>query len=294
MAAPSAPTATTICTAALKRFYNGTTPEPDDVTRAEDEGLEKVKRDIMGLGRTWRPLLRTVFDVTKVGVSHYSNPSDYEIDFSIGLMSGTHTGELQTVTSTSNVTLASTETVTKKQAEGKWLLITSGTGKNQAEQIDDYDIATKECVMRAAYATLPVDSDGYMIVSDILDLRNIHPVLYDKYQNTGRPCSPLKYVNLENESVGEIALYPVPDAVFGLRRRYYADLRKVDLETNLYSTLMRRWANVLEQGVYVWKLGEDDDRWATEYQIYQQMLMNLAVTDMAGFDVSKIPSGASE
>ena len=90
MPAPSAPTKTTIATEALKRFLNGATPEATDITRAEDYGLEKVKRDIMNLGRTWRPLLKTVYDITVAGVSYYANPSDFDSNYSVGYMSGNH------------------------------------------------------------------------------------------------------------------------------------------------------------------------------------------------------------
>jgi len=88
--------------------------------------------------------------------------------------------------------------------------------------------------------------------------------------------------------VGQLALHPVPDAVYGIRRRYYADLLKLDTDGTLYSTLLRKWANVFEQGVFVWKLLEDDDRYDTENKIYQQLLVNLQMTDLDGY----VPQGA--
>ncbi|MCE5336832.1 MAG: hypothetical protein LLG06_19820 [Desulfobacteraceae bacterium] len=294
MTAPSQPTKTTICTEALKRALNGGTPEAADITRAEDYGLEKVKRDIMALGKTWKPLLRIVYDITKVGVPSYANPADFEQDFTVGLMNGTHTGALTTVTSTSIVDLAADEDVTQAQAEGKYLLITSGTGVDQAQIIDDYNATTKRATMAAAYATLCVTGDGYMVANSIAPLRKIPLALYNLYQHPGVAGTPAKFTQIENQTVGELALYPVPNAVFGLQRHYYADLMKLDMALDLYSTILRRWAAVLEQGVYVWKLGEDDNRYDVENQAYQALLIGIMKDDLAGFDPEKLANVAKQ
>jgi len=49
---------------------------------------------------------------------------------------------------------------------------------------------------------------------------------------------------------------------------YHADLRRLDTSSNLYDTILRRWADVFEQGVYTWALGEDDNRYEREFQVY--------------------------
>jgi hypothetical protein len=50
----------------------------------------------------------------------------------------------------------------------------------------------------------------------------------------------------------------------------------------IYETILRRWAGLFEQGVYVWKLGEDDDRFSSESQIYYTMLQATAAIDLDG------------
>jgi hypothetical protein len=294
MAAPTAPTKTTIATEALTRFLNGASPETDEITRAEDYGLEKVKRDIMNVGRTWRPLLRTVYDITVIGVSHYANPADFDSNYSVGYMSGDHSGVLATVTSTSVVDLAAAEDVTKAQAEGKKLLITSGTGVDQSQVIDDYNITTKRATMAAAYDTLPVTGDGYIVVNSIVPLRDMMSIaLYDRYQHPGIAGTPKRFIHIPNTTVGELALYPVPDAVGGLQRRYYADLMLIDITSAFYSTILRRWAGVFEQGVYVWKLGEDDDRYQEQNGVYQSMLIAMMANDLDGVDKEGLKSAIS-
>jgi hypothetical protein len=281
MSAPTQPTPTTLVTEALRRFLNGGDPDADEITRGIDYGLEKVKRDIMGIGKTWRPLLRLAYDITKVGVSHYDNPSDFEQDLSVGLMRGTHTGLLGTVTSASEVALALTEDAT--EVEGKYLLLTSGIGVDQAEIVDDYNVSTKVCTMSNAYTVLPEIPVGYMIVNQITDLIKTNIGRYDQFEYPGKPGTPERFIPIINQTVGQVALHPVPNAIYGIRRRYYADLLKLDTDSTLYATLLRDWANVFEQGVYVWKLQEDDDRYTVENQIYQQMLVNLTITDLDGY-----------
>lgn len=284
MTMPTAPTANSLVTEALTRFLNGGTPDPDEVTRGIDYGLEKVKRDIMGLGKTWKPLMNTIYRVTKAGVSHYDNPADFEKDLSVGLMDGTHTGALINVASSSNVTLAATENALQRECEGKMLLITSGNGVNQAQVIDDYVYATKIVTLAAAFTTTPNVLDGYLVVDSVKDLNEIKIERYDQYQYPGVPGEPVRYVPIQNDTVGQIALHPVPDGVYGLQRRYFIDLMRMDTSSTHYSTILRRWANIFEQGVFVWKLAEDDDRYEVENQSYQSMLITLMAHDLYGFD----------
>jgi hypothetical protein len=287
MTMPTAPTAISIVTEALTRFLNGSEPDSDEVTRAIDYGLEKVKRDIMGLGKMWKPLIETTYQITKAGVSHYDNPTDFEKDLSVGLMSGTHTGALINVDSSSTVTLAATENALQRECEGKMLLITSGNGVNQAQVIDDYVFATKIATLAAAFTVTPNVLDGYMVVDSIKDLIETKIERYDQFQYPGIPGAPVRFVPIPNDTAGKIALHPVPDAVYGIQRRYFIDLMKLDTASTRYTTILRRWAGIFEQGVYVWKLGEDDDRYETENQNYQNMLITLMAHDLYGFDPVK-------
>ena len=280
MTMPTAPTPTTIATAALQRFHNGQTPEAADVARGVSDGLEKVKRDIMTIGRKWRPLITTIYKALASGTSHYANPDDYDSEFSAALMRGMHTGNLSGVSTSSVVALEAAEDITQANALGRWLLITSGTGVDQAQQIIRYEFSTKLAYMGAAFTTTPAPADGYLIVTNTQDLRWKHPKLYDKFAHPGSPGIPRAYTNIKNATTGYLALYPVPDQVYGLRRRYYADLQRMDTAGTLYITILRRWAGIFEQGVYVWKLGEDDDRFPTELQTYQMMLAALAQADL--------------
>lgn len=266
-------------------MLNGQTPTATEITRATDYGLEKVKREIMALGTTWRPLLVTDYKMTKVGVSQYDNPVDFEAYYSVEVMTGDHSGVLQAGT-TGSATLAASEDIVKEDAEGNWLLITAGTGVNQARQIDDYNETTKVCTMASAYATAPATSDTYLVANEFTQLRHTPLSLYTRYKLPGTPGTPERFTVIPDELYGELALYPVPDVAYGLRRRYYADLRRMDLDTTanpLYAKILRRWAEIFIQGVFVWSLSQDDSRLTAEIQTYQNMLQMLAKTDLDGF-----------
>ncbi len=282
MSIPTQPTTTLISTEALKRFLNGGTPLTADITRSETYGFEKVKRDIMNLGRKWRPIIATGYDILAQAISHYSNPSDFECPYTLSLMRGDHTGTLSAVGGAGSVSLAVDEDITAANARGRWLLITSGTGIDQAQQISAYNATSKIATMAESYSTTPVTGDGYMVVSEIKDLRYKHPKLYDRYDHPGSPGTPTIYTSLKNSSTGQFAVYPVPDGTYGIRHRYYADLMRLDTSSTLYNTILRRWAAVLEQGVFVWKLSEDDDRYSQEAQAYSIMLQMLASNDLDG------------
>ncbi len=282
MAAPTQPTAATICAEAYK-LAGISSPGATKLTRAADYGFEKVKRDIMLVGRTWRPLLQTAYDITAVGVSHYANPTDLAEWHSIGYMGGTHSGTLSAVVSGSAMSLAAAEDATQIECEGKWLLITGGTGVDQAEQIDNYNTTTKAVALRAALTTQPTTSSTYLVVDSIKNLTPLPVKLYNQYEGVGLQGTPSKYANIENTTDGNIALYPVPNAIRGLREQYYVDLLQLDMAGTLYSTILTRWCGVLTQGVFAWILqDEDDGRAGQELAVFLSMLAMTANQDLDG------------
>ncbi len=288
MAVPTQPTATLIATEALTRFLNGGTPTSAEITRAINEGLEKVKRDLMIIGKTWRPLIITSYAVTTAYKQEYTNPADFEVYQSVAIMSGNHSGTGQGG-DVDHFCFAADEDMTVVQAEGNWVVITGGTGANQAAQIQSYDVGSKTATLASSLATASDATSTYLVANSIKDLVPLPKRAYDLYSTPGTPGLPQRYFQLENSSYGSIALHPVPDAVYGIRRRYYADFMQMDTDASanpLYNTILRRWASVLTQGVFVWKLGEDDDRYQAENQIYQSMLTALMARDLDGYKPS--------
>ena len=279
MAIPTAPTATTIVTEALTRKLNGGTPSAAEITRATNYGLEKVKRDVMLLCKKWKPLMQTSYDITKDALSKYPLPSDCEAMISVGIIYGDHTGTLTAKDAVAKtVTLAADEDVDQGTAESALLLITSGTGKDQAKQIDDYSTSTKVATFDEYFATTPDIGDGYMVCTVHRDLES-KPVRHTRVSDRLAEGEPFGYILFDDATYGYVELIYTPDDVYGIEFIYFADLRRVDITGSLYTTLLRRWAAVFEQGVYAWSLGEDDDRFEREDAKYWKMLKELRARD---------------
>ena len=272
-------------------------PSAAQLTRATDYGLEKVKRDIWTLTKKWKLLRTTQYLGIRAGVSRYANPSDFEADIQepgMAILDGNSRSTIQTA-SGANITLAAAEAVGQAQAEGNLLMLTSGTGANQAEQIDDYSTTTKVAVLRAALTTLPVAGDGYLVVEKHWPITKKPWSRRNQLVQPGLQARPYEAYEMGSGSTGYVELYPVPDRVYGLKRDYYANLLMVDLSSTLYTVILRNWAGVLTQGVMAWiEAGYDDTRRKTEEQIYRGMLTQLKAMETDLMDESNLQQQVSD
>jgi len=294
MAIPTAPTPTTLVTEALKE-YGFNNPSSSEITRAIDYGLELVKWQIWELGHTWDPLKTVYYHVTNEGVSKYTNPSDFDSHLSLVRLAGDHDGLLTAVGSASSITLAADEDAQVADVEGHLILITSGTGVNQAVQCDDYNTTTKVATMAESFETTPAIGDGYLIISQEKGLDQYPISVRDKTSQWHDKSPPNSYFPISNSTYGGFELFPVPDDVYGIQQRYFANLLMVDLAGTRYATLLRRWHGVLVQGVLAWRLKQaDDSRYSSEFLIYDQMLKSLRAKDLYGMDLSNLQATVKE
>ncbi len=294
MSIPTQPTSTLIVTESYKQ-YGISSPTAAEITRAIDYGLETIKWQIWQLGNKWRPLQSSYYHIALEGKSKYSNPTDFEIGMSCILLHGDHADTFSAITSTSSVTLAADEDATEDDVEGHLLLITSGTGINQAVQVRDYNTTTKVCTMVEAYTTLPLVTDTYMVINQEKDLEQ-HPMINrDKTVLFHDKGEPYYYYPYGDNTYGGFELFPVPDDTYGIQQRYYANLMRVDLTSALYSTLLRRWQGILIQGVLVWKLKQaNNDMYSSEASLLLRMLADLKAKDIDNLDLSNLQITVSE
>ncbi len=287
---PEQPTHQTIAIAALTRFYNGTEPTDNaEIQRVIDDGIGKIKRDIMQHGKTWRPLMKTVHSVTVQNRREYPNPSDFEAHYTVNLLTG-NSGRIaaSALAGAPNVALDSLELSSQAEAEGKVLLMTAGAAAGQVREIKGYNPATKVCTLVAGFSTALAALDKYMIVRDAPYLTFISAARYEQFRRTGRTGQPVRFAHIPGDAeVGSMAFNPVPDAIYGVKVRYFADLTKLDMDSPVYQAVLRRWAGLFEQGVLAWKMQEDDDRYAEQQAVYQAMLLHTMAHDLVGFDVEK-------
>lgn len=274
MAIPTQPTAALIVAEAFN-LLGKSSPTAAETTRATDYGIESVKGDIWNLSKKWKRLLKTGYDITSEGISKYSFPSDFESLYgNVVLLDGDHTGTISS--GGANPTLAAAEDAAVDDVEGNLLLITSGTGVDQAVQVDGYSTTTKVATMAEAWTTNPATSDTYMIVNKFKKLFEEPMFNRNDHYNPGTKLEPNTFHCFGDSSYGYIQLYPVPDDTYGLQFEYYANLLRIDLTSTLYSTLLRQWQRVFTQGVYVWLLGQyDDNKYQIEDAKYRALLSDL-------------------
>lgn len=296
MAAPTAPTTTLIVTEAYRQF-GVSSPTAGQLATAIAEGIEKVKRDIWVIGKRWKILRTTQYIPLRKGVSRYANPTDFETDLvepALSLLDGVHSGVLQTAAA-GTATLAAADTAQQDDAEGKLLLITSGTGVNQAEQIDDYDATTKVATMRANWGTTPAGADGYLIVDRQIPITKRTRTDRNRIDRPGQMGEPCEAFDMAAGAAGYIELYPVPKQAYGLKRDYYANLLLVDITGTLYPYILRNWAGILTQGVLAWLYeAYDDTRAQGAKTAYANMLNFLKARELDGHDDSTLQQRVSE
>ncbi len=291
MPLPTAPTSTSIVTEAFNRF-GITSPTSVQIARAITEGLEQVKGDLMEDSTTWNFLIKTQYISTKVGVSSYDVPTDYVRFISARLMDGSRTGTARGG-STAICTLASADTGVQSDTEGKTLLIMTGAGSGQAEQIDDYNATTKVVTFASTLSTA-VDNTSQYIVVDRFDPL-IEKVIFNR-KDLIRPnlaIKPTAIYHMPNDLQGKLYTNYTPDKVYGIEHVYYADLLRLDTSSTLYTTLLRTLRNVLTQGVLVWLL-EDDKRYEKHNQRYLQLRAQLKARHDYGSDLANMQMESDE
>ena len=272
MSIPAQPTATTICTEAFKLFGK-TTPTSAEITRATDYGIEIVKDDLKRMGLDWDFLRETTYLPMVVGKSYVQLPTDYAKFLSAKLVDGTSRATLQTA-GASSATLASSET-SGSSIVGKFLIITSGTGVNQARQVISYDTSTKVATVDSAWTTTPVTGDGYLVADSHREMK-YRPIFdYNMITEPGRTGTPAACSIKSDAAEGDLYTDKSADKVYVIELEYYKDILKIDLSSTLYSRMLRMLNGLFIQGVFVWLL-QDDSRAQLERAIYEKKLIQTA------------------
>ncbi|MAH50524.1 hypothetical protein CMI37_32180 [Candidatus Pacearchaeota archaeon] len=290
MAAPTAPTLTTIATEGIKKSGYGNAASTL-LTRAEDEWVEEIKNDIWTLAKKLKSLYTTTFQVTSNGVEKYSYPTDFSSEMTMTLMTGGVTGTAQ-AGSSSSITLAAGNTST--DLIGKEIMILSGTGSAQINQITAYNSTTKVATVNDTW-TDPSSDSVYMVVDKYKELEQTVAWKHDGGRTSPERGEPSHFFPIGDSDNGEFILFPTPFRSatdtngYGIRHKYYADLTRIDLASTLMTTLYRRWRSLFIQGVKYKSLENLDDNRATqEAQKYRGDLNSMILRETYGMDLSNI------
>jgi hypothetical protein len=288
MAAPAAPTLTTLTTEAWKKALNGATPSAAQLTRSQDEWMEEVKNDIWHRAKRLRSLQVTSVTVCVDGQSRYSMPSDFSTLMTAELLDGANTGTAQDGAAGS-LTLAAADSFTENDLQGKDLLITSGTGVGSASQITAYNNGTKVASVTPNFTTAPATASTYRIIDLVRELA-IRPAWEHARLHTPQTAGrPVTLFETGDQDYGEVFLHPTPEKTYGLRLRYYANLLTSDLAGTTIATVYQRWRTLWVQGVYFKALQSlADPRWTHEWTVYQRMLLDLLAREEYGTALSTL------
>lgn len=291
MAAPTAPTLTIITTEGIKKAGYGNALA-SLLTRSQDEWVEEIKNDIWNLSKKLKSLYTTSFAVTTNGVEKYSYPTDFSSEMSMTLMTGSVTGTAQAGASTT-ITLAAANTAT--DLIGKEIMILSGTGSAQINQITAYNSTTLVVTVTDTWATNPDSTSVYMVVDKYKDLEQTPVWKHDSGRSSPERTEPTHFFPIGDSDNGEFILFPTPYRSssdtngYGIRHKYYADLTRIDLASTLMTTLYRRWRSLFVQGVKYKTLEDlDDNRSSIEGQKYFADMRAMIVREAYGMDLSNI------
>ena len=300
MATDTAPTLNSLAREGLRKA-NIAKPSNDQIKRAKEEWVPEVKNDIWALSKKLKSLQKTVVQITTEGAEVYSNPSDYSSFLSATVLDGLDVG-VATGGASGTITLAADETITEaalKQKRG--ILIYEGTAKGEYVQVTAYNTTTKVATVEPDFDTAPVNTDKYMFVDTVIPLYEKPIWDLDKEtkvngSGTGLPVYLFPRGDSDN---GEYVLWPKPyrtsGVPYGIRLRYYCDLKRVDLASTLMATLYRRWRNVFVEGVRLKQFQtKSDERESMQKRVYNEHLKLLIARETYGTDMSDLQQTLAE
>lgn len=285
MAVPTPPTRSTLIAEGFKKA-NQLNPSAALLSRADTEWMNEIVNEVMvaatKYGGKLASLLATEYVMTVAGKSSYDYPSEYLSDLSVTLLDGDERGTLQTATANS-LTLASDAELTATTAQGKLAVIISGTGAGEAGQIYSYDATTKIALTTPSFTVTPVVGDGYVVVDKNYDLAPMAIRNKDMLYNEFVVQRPYQYSSLANNTSGRFEVFPVPDKVYPMRLRFYADLGKLDATGTLANTLYQNWRNLFVLGIaYKAYLDKSDTRAVKIQRDYEGMILMLLDREAGG------------
>ena len=249
-------------------------PSATQITEATDYQLREVAKDIHAKLETMPLLLTTAVDTCVVGQSVYAWPTDaYSINSVVLLnASDDFTGTAQSGGATS-ITLAADFTSETETMQGRWIVITGGTGVDQIRQIVNYDDSTKVVTVDAAWTTNPAVSSTYMIP-------DLHRKLFDQskayhYDYNAAPYDSGMAVSGSMHG-REIWLDRAPDRAYVIWWDYWADIDRIDVTGTIYLRLIRDYFNIFIEGIAAKVMDRyDEDRAQGQAAKYHSMLEML-------------------
>ncbi len=278
----STASATNLVTEALKKA-GISDPSDAEVDRAADYWLQEILNDIWmksaATGNTrLKTLQETLIDVSTLNVRTYDLGAEMDEELEVEVLDGSRYDTAQGGAATS-ITLAADDDGTETTTEGKWVLITSGSGVDEFKQIVDFNATTKVATVESAWTSTPNSSSTYLIVDSETPLDEIDISEFASASPTpGRPSAFAKY---DRKLLFD---RPWDRATYGIRLRYFMNIHSVDTSggsTTRWGRIITNWKNVLTQGVFYKALEDNDDPRAPKAKSdYEAMVTSLVYKEI--------------
>lgn len=286
MSTPSNPSLTDIVQEGFRKAGVRSPTSDSNYTRAQTQWMAEIKNELSKKVKKLKFLHITSYGVFTRGLSRYSNPTDYESDLNLTLLDGELRG-IATGGSSSTIILAANTNATENDLIGKEIVVMSGTGQASASQIIGYDSSTQTVTVSPDFRSAPAASSEYMVVTSEYPLTQDH--VFNKDQgDIIRLELPTRFYLTGDEDYGEFIFNNPPDKVYAGRLRYYADIGKMDTDSQHLSTLYHKYRNLWVYGI-AWKYLEENDnsRYANLKQDYLDELHYIAMSQY-GFDINQM------
>ena len=264
MAVPSDLTATLIVTEAFTKAGNSS-PSTAEKTRAEAYHLREIlndiwtRRDENGNPVKYKILQTWSIENSIIGTSKYAFDADFDDEISISFLTGTHTGTAQAGTSTT-ITLEDAEDAAVTDVEGKFILITGGTGVGGFRQVTDYNTTTYVAtIVGGAWTTNPSSDSTYRIINTITDLDEDSTIGLGTYGSSYGTGNPSVYARITEDNTDYFITDKPPSAsTYGFLIRFYSNPNALDLTSTVMTRIYNNWQNALTVGTAM-KIAENDD-----------------------------------
>lgn len=233
-----------------------------EIARVKENWIPELVNDIVHRARITGVGYLKNFRVTAIAIGvvnrrRYALPSEFDDELNISVLDGDHTGTAQGGDRT-EVTLESGEDISESDAEGAYVLMTSGQSIGQYRQIIDYDTSTLIATVESSWDTgkTPLSGDTYKIVDDQQAVDVEYIKVLDQMQTFHTAGRPLRASTERGDLVFDRPL----DIAYGIRLRYFADPGRWETSDSRWADLAVRWQAALTIGVTAKRMEEADDK----------------------------------
>lgn len=246
-------------------------PSSDQIADATNYQYRRVKSDIANKSGRHEALLTQAVTTVFTGIQRYAWPTDAHYIKSVTILAGPIDWEgVAQAGANGQITLALTFNFSQEDVQGKYIVLTGGTGANQIRQIAGYNNTTKVAAVDSNWTTNPAGGTSYKIMSDHR-LAWQEDKVWDWQTN---PTPGNRGPSYSGTMSGrEFWLHNTPDQIYALWWDYWAHMDYLDNTSAVLLRHIRSHYSLWSQGLTAWLCQRyDEDRYQAELSVYENLL----------------------